>query len=104
MCEIFLRSDPEKFVKRSRSIRIEGHVTSVCLELIFWDLLDQISNEQEMKLSQFISELFREGLVKTGEVNNLSSILRVTCLNYLTYKKTEPTNSPHIQLTAVSNQ
>jgi predicted DNA-binding ribbon-helix-helix protein len=67
-------------------MRIDGHVTSVCLEGIYWDLLDRISIQQDMKLSQFISELYREALVKTGGVSNLSSVLRVACVNYLTHQ------------------
>ena len=102
MCEMFLRGDPALFEKKSRSIRIEGHVTSVCVEGIFWELLERISGEQDMKLSQFISELYREWLINTGEVNNLSSILRVTCLNYLTHKKTVAANPPNTQLAAIS--
>ena len=51
MCEMFLRGDPALFEKKSRSIRIEGHVTSVCVEGIFWELLDRISSEQDLKLS-----------------------------------------------------
>jgi predicted DNA-binding ribbon-helix-helix protein len=96
MCEMFLRGDPALFGKKSRSIRIDGHVTSVCIEVVFWELLDRISSEQDMRLSQFISQLCREGLIKTGEVNNLSSILRVCCLNYLAHKNTLPTNPPKI--------
>ena len=61
MCEMFLRGDPALFEKKSRSIRIEGHVTSACVEGIFWELLERISGEQDMKLSQFISEIYREG-------------------------------------------
>ena len=102
MCEMFLKGDPALFGKKSRSMRIDGHVTSVCLEVIFWDLLDRISSEQNLKLSQFISELYREGLIKTGRVNNLSSILRVTCLNYLGHEKSTAATRPDIQLAAIS--
>lgn len=92
MCEIFLKGDIALFGKKSRSIRIDGHVTSVCVEVIFWDLLDRISSQQDMKLSQFISELYREALVKTGGVSNLSSVLRVACLNYLSHEQAESAN------------
>lgn len=102
MCEMFLRGDPALFWKKSRSIRIDGHVTSVCLEGIFWELLDRISAEQNLKLPQFISELYREGLIKSGAVTNLSSILRVTCLNYLTHEKTEAYIPPDMQLAAIT--
>jgi len=87
MCEIFLRGESDLFKKKTRSMRIDGHVTSVCVEGIFWDMLEQISEEQDMKLSQFISELYREGQVKTGGVSNLSSVLRVACLNFLTHEQ-----------------
>lgn len=101
MCEIFLRGDVALFGKKSRSMRIDGHVTSVCLEVIFWDLLDRISSQQDMKLSQFISELYREALIKTGGVSNLSSVLRVACLNYLTHEQAELTNTKQEQPAAV---
>ena len=42
MCEIFLSGDPIRFERKSRSMRIDGHVTSVCLEGIFWELLGHI--------------------------------------------------------------
>lgn len=102
MCEIFLRGDSALFEKKSRSIRIDGHVTSVCVEGIFWELLDRISSEQNMKLSQFISELYREGLIKTGQVNNLSSVLRVACLNYLTHEPADMVESRVVQRAVMS--
>lgn len=84
-------------------MRIDGHVTSVCVEVIFWDLLERVSSEQNLKLSQFVSELYREGLVKTGEVNNLSSVLRVACLNYLTHEDTVlPNTQTTLQATMAS--
>ena len=39
-------------------MRIDGHVTSVCLEGIFWELLGHIAEEQNLKLSKFVSELY----------------------------------------------
>ena len=82
-------------------MRIDGHVTSVCLEVIYWDLLDRISIQQDMKLSQFISELYREALIKTGGVSNLSSVLRVACLNYLTHEQAELANTKQEQSAAI---
>lgn len=85
MCEIFLSGDPIRFERKSRSMRIDGHVTSVCLEGIFWELLGHIAEEQNLKLSKFVSELYREALIQNGQVTNLSSVLRVACINYLNH-------------------
>ena len=102
MCVIFLRGEAALFEKKSRSMRVDGHVTSICVELIIWDLLERISNEQGLKLSQFISELYREGMVKTGKVNNLSSVLRVACLNYLSHEQAGLGNHVEMPMKAMS--
>ena len=85
MCEIFLRGGSSRFERKSRSMRIDGHVTSVCLEGIFWELLGHIADEQNLKLSKFVSELYHEALIQNGHVTNLSSVLRVACMNYLSH-------------------
>jgi len=87
MCEVFLGGDAAMFEKKSRSIRIEGHVTSVCIEMVFWRILDHIAEEQNTKLSQFVSDLYNEALIKMGDVTNLSSVLRVSCINYLSHQQ-----------------
>lgn len=73
--------------KKSRSMRIEGHVTSICIEMVFWRILDHIAEEQNTKLSQFVSDLYNEALIKMGDVTNLSSVLRVSCINYLNHQQ-----------------
>jgi predicted DNA-binding ribbon-helix-helix protein len=55
-----------------------------------------------LKLSQFISELYREGMVKTGKVNNLSSVLRVACLNYLSHEQAGLGNHVEMPMKAMS--
>ncbi|MFT4822964.1 MAG: putative DNA-binding ribbon-helix-helix protein [Halioglobus sp.] len=102
MCEIFLKGDLASFGKKSRSMRIDGHVTSVCVEVIFWDLLDRISSEQDMKLSQFVSELYREAVVKTGGEINLSSVLRVACVNYLNHEQAQLAKPEQVQRAVMS--
>jgi predicted DNA-binding ribbon-helix-helix protein len=96
MCEIFLRGDSSRFERKSRSIRIDGHVTSVCLEGIFWDLLGFIAEDQNLKLSKFISELYHEALIKNGQVTNLSSVLRVACMNYLNHNAANQIPEEHL--------
>lgn len=87
MCEIYMNSDTALFELKTRSIRIDGHVTSIRLELVFWQLLDKISQEEELKLPEFLSKVYYEGLVKRGKVANFASALRVACTTYLNNKE-----------------
>jgi len=87
MCEIYMNSDTALFELKTRSIRIDGHVTSIRLELVFWQLLDKISHEEGLKLPQFLSKVYYEGLVKRGEIANFASALRVACTTYLNNKE-----------------
>ena len=87
MCEVFLGGDAAMFEKKSRSIRIEGPVNSVCIKPVFWCILDHIAEEQNTKLSQFVSDLYNEALIKMGDVTNLSSVLRVFCINCLNHQQ-----------------
>lgn len=82
-----MNSDTALFELKTRSIRIDGQVTSIRLELVFWQLLDKISQEEELKLPEFLSKVYYEGLVKRGKINNFASILRVACTTYLNNKE-----------------
>ncbi|MEI6895640.1 MAG: ribbon-helix-helix domain-containing protein [Colwellia sp.] len=93
MCKIYINSDTALFELKTRSIRIDGLVTSIRLELIFWQLLDRISEEENLKLSEFLSKIYYEGLVKRGSIANFSSALRVACTAYLNNKEHVKFNS-----------
>ena len=62
---------------QKRSIRINGHATSVSLEPEFWEELERISAAKNMPLSQLIAE------VDASRAGNLSSALRVYVLLHL---------------------
>jgi predicted DNA-binding ribbon-helix-helix protein len=91
MCEIYMNSETALFELKTRSIRIDGHVTSIRLELVFWQLLDKISQKEGLRLPEFLSKVYYEGLVKRGNIVNFASVLRVACTTYLN-------NEEHVML------
>lgn len=82
MCHIFAGQPPESYECQTRSIRINGHSTSLRLEAAFWSVLEEIAEKQEMGLSKFIATLHDEVLELHGEVRNFASLLRCCCLIY----------------------
>ena len=42
MCQIFVRANPQSYEATTRSIRLHGVVTSIRLENLFWDTLEEI--------------------------------------------------------------
>lgn len=83
MCEIFVKADPRLYECRSRSLRLHGAVTSIRLENLFWDALEEIAARDGMTTSQLITKLHDELVEYCGEVDNFTSFLRVCCLRYL---------------------
>lgn len=83
MCHMYASADPAKYECTTRSIRLQGLVTSVRLENEFWDILNEIAAGQNLTTVQFISELHQEVMDIRGEVPNLASLLRVACAIHL---------------------
>lgn len=84
MCHVFSGQDPATYRFVTRSIRINGHSTSVRLEARFWDILEAMAASQDMTVPQFVSELYEEVLELQGEIHNFTSLLRCACLVFLT--------------------
>ncbi|EGR0025827.1 ribbon-helix-helix domain-containing protein [Vibrio alginolyticus] len=82
MCEIFTKQPQDNYQFITRSIRIDGHATSVKLEASFWTILEEIASAQNMTVPKFISTVYQEALEYNGEVNNFASLLRCACLTY----------------------
>jgi len=83
MCRVFAGQNPEGYRQINRSIRIAGHSTSIQLEATFWELLDEIAENQGLTTPKFISKLYDEALEINGEIPNFASMLRTTCALYL---------------------
>lgn len=90
MCRIFAGQDPARFESVTRSIRLCGHATSIRLEAAFWSLLDEIAANEGVSTPKFLSKLYDEAAQQNGEVRNFTSMLRTTCLLYLSGARPAP--------------
>jgi predicted DNA-binding ribbon-helix-helix protein len=82
MCQLFARQPQRDYQSQTRSLRIDGHSTSIRLELAFWDTLEEIASKQDMSLAKFLTRLHSEVLDHGGDVHNFASLLRCSCLIY----------------------
>ena len=82
MCEVFISADPQSYEARTRSIRLHGVVTSIRLENLFWQVLEEIARRDGMGVVQLIEKLYDELVTARGEVGNFASFLRVSALRY----------------------
>ena len=82
MCQLFAHQPQRDYESQTRSLRIDGHCTSIRLEMAFWDTLEEIAAKEDMSLAKFLTKLHSEVLDHHGEVNNFASLLRCSCLIY----------------------
>lgn len=82
MCEIFIRANPHSYAGENRSLRLRGVATSIRLERLFWDVLEQIAARDDLRVNQLIERLYDELTAYRGEAANFTSFLRVCCLRY----------------------
>jgi predicted DNA-binding ribbon-helix-helix protein len=83
MCQIFVQANPMSYEATTRSIRLHGVVSSVRLENLFWDTLEEIAARDGMNVPQLLSKLYDELLEHRGDIPNFSSFLRVCCQRYM---------------------
>ncbi|KZN28877.1 hypothetical protein N480_08920 [Pseudoalteromonas luteoviolacea S2607] len=83
MCELYASQSPLLYRVSKKSIRIQGVVTSLALENQIWQVLEEIANQESLTVPQFIATLYQESIERHGKVENLASLLRVSCLTYL---------------------
>lgn len=88
MCEIYSSTPPPEYEQMTRSVRINGAVTSIRLERRFWKILDELAAEEKFSTGKFISTLHTEAYSLNGEISNFASMLRVVCTTYLVNKGT----------------
>jgi predicted DNA-binding ribbon-helix-helix protein len=60
-----------------RSVKIDGHTTSVSLEDAFWSALKEIANGRNMTLAELVTLINAQ-----RELPNLSSAVRLFVLNH----------------------
>jgi predicted DNA-binding ribbon-helix-helix protein len=83
MCQIFINSDPGLWQSKARSLRLHGVATSIRLETLYWQILEELAARDGMNVNQLITKLHDELMDAHGEVDNFASFLRVCCGRYL---------------------
>jgi len=85
MCQIFVGADPDLYAARTRSLRLGGVVTSLRLENLFWQVLDEIGARDGLSVPQLVTKLHDELVAAGAELDytNFTSFLRVSCTRYL---------------------
>lgn len=83
MCKLFIQADPALWESATRSLRIDGMVTSVRLETFFWGVLEEIGRRDGMTVIQLITKLYHESIDAGHDLGNFTSFLRVCCGRYL---------------------
>lgn len=83
MCKYFVEADPIQYEQRTRSVRIRGMLTSIRLENMVWDVLEEMAEDEGCTTNALICQLHDEILKHRSEVPNFASFLRITSLRYL---------------------
>ena len=83
MCQVFVSADPHLYECRVRSVRLHGMATSIRLENLFWNVLEDIARRDGMRVPQLCTKLYDELVQARGAVENFASFLRVCCGRYL---------------------
>lgn len=89
MYQNFAAQAPEDYAFETRSMRLNGHCTSVRLEAAFWRVIADIADRDGLSVAQFVSQLHAEVMVAHGEARNFTSLLRCACLAHL--QRSQPT-------------
>lgn len=58
MCHLFAHQPQRDYESQTRSLRIDGHCTSIRLEMAFWDTLEEIAAKEGMSLGKFLTTLY----------------------------------------------
>ena len=96
MCHLFASQLPSSYDSQTRSVRVGGHSTSIRLETVFWETLEELAAHQNMSLGKFITTLHDEVLALHGEVQNFASLLRCCCLKYVAEMQPRQQPAPHL--------
>lgn len=96
MCRMFAHQPQDNYAYQTRSMRIGGHSTSIRLENVFWTILEEIAAHEGNSVARFVTTLHDEVLLHHGDVHNVASLLRCSCLLYIAKNPTRlrPSDDP----------
>ena len=83
MCRVFIGADPKLWESTTRSIRMDGMVTSVRLETMFWNALEEIAERQDLNVPQLLHHFYNESIDEGHDLGNFTSFLRVCCMRFI---------------------
>lgn len=83
MCKLFINANTELWETSSRSVRIQGMVTSIRLEHHFWIVLEEIALRDALTIPEMLNRLYDESLEVGHDINNFTSFLRVCAMRYI---------------------
>lgn len=83
MCRLFVGANPAMWENQTRSFRMEGMVTSVRLENMFWTVLEDIAAKDDLNVPQLLHQLYNESIDEGHDLGNFTSFLRVCCLRFM---------------------
>jgi predicted DNA-binding ribbon-helix-helix protein len=92
MCQIFINADPELYATRSRSIRLHGVATSLRLENLFWQVLEEIGERDGLSVPQLVGRLYDELLQRPARRKHELHVLPAGLLHAL---PATPARRPH---------
>ncbi len=70
-----------EFIPERRGFRLHGHSTSICLERMYWDVLEDMARDCGLTLPRLVEKV-HDGCLVANE-RNIASCLRVICAKYL---------------------
>jgi predicted DNA-binding ribbon-helix-helix protein len=77
---------PEWYEQKTKTIKIGDKITSIRLENFVWDIIIQISEEEQKDLGEFLNDMHEFVAASKIEISNFASFLRVTSMRYLQRK------------------
>ncbi|MEM0990016.1 MAG: ribbon-helix-helix domain-containing protein [Pseudomonadota bacterium] len=99
MCQLFIGADPALWTPETRSFRMDGMVTSVRLEALFWATLEEIGARDGLSVPQLLHRLYNESLDAGHDIGNFTSFLRMCCLrNYALQSRDLVPTSPEVPI------
>lgn len=63
-----------------RSMRINGRLTCLRLERIYWIILDEIAKRQQQSTAKLLSDIEIRVSLQSKEIKNFSGFIRVLCV------------------------
>jgi predicted DNA-binding ribbon-helix-helix protein len=102
MCKSFARLDERFFACKTRSIRLGGHVTSIRLESLFWNILEEIAIIEHVTLGHFLTAFYDEALEIHGEIGNFTALLRCACVYFVMETQANTKSNSRLLLAGLS--